>query len=144
MLFTTMSAPSTAAVVPERVLVDTSAWIAFFRGSTPGRAEVRALLGEDRAVRCGPVELELRRGLRRREGATVLHVWSALPELVTEAIDFTSAGDLLRELAEAGVTLPSMDALVATLALRHEVPLLALARHFDAVPGLRRWPLEDG
>jgi predicted nucleic acid-binding protein len=130
--------------MPERVLVDTSAWVAFFRGSTPGRAEVRALLGADRAVRCGPVELELRRGLRRREVAAVLHVWSALPELVTESIDFTSAGDLLRELADGGVKLPAMDGLVAVLALRHQLPLLALDHHFDAVPELRRWPVGDG
>jgi len=133
-----------AVHVTERVLVDTSAWVAFFRGSIPGRAEVRTLLAEDRAMRCGPVELELRRGLRRREAAAVFAVWGAVPPLAVEAIDYTSAGDLLRDLAEAGRTLPSMDGLIAVLALRHDVPLLSLDRHFDVVPGLRRWPLEAG
>ena len=95
-------------------------------------------------MRCGPVELELRRGLRRRETSAVFGVWSAVPLLAVEAIDFTSAGDLLRDLAEAGRTLPSMDGLIAALALRHDVPLLTLDRHFEVVPGLRRWPLEDG
>jgi predicted nucleic acid-binding protein len=33
--------------------------------------------------------------------------------------------------------MPSMDALIATLALRHDVPLLTNDRHFEAVPGLR-------
>lgn len=125
----------------ERVLVDTSAWVAFFRGSVPGRSEVRALVTENRAVRCGPVELELRRGLRRSEAAAVLGVWSAVPPLAVEAIDFTSAGDLLRDLRESGKTLPSMDGLIAALALRYEVPLLSLDHHFALVPGLRRWPL---
>jgi predicted nucleic acid-binding protein len=131
-----------AAGVPEGVLVDTSAWVAFFRGATPGRSEVRALLTADRALRCGAVELELRRGLRQQEAGAVLSAWTALAQLVIEPIDFSSAGDLLRDLAEAGTTLPSMDGLIAALALRHEVPLLTLDRHFDAVPGLRRWPVE--
>ena len=95
-------------------------------------------------MRCGPVELELRRGLRRRDAASVFSVWSAVPPLPIEAIDFTSAGDLLRNLAEAGRTLPSMDGLIAALALRHDVPLLTVDRHFEVVPGLRRWPLERG
>jgi predicted nucleic acid-binding protein len=124
----------------ERVLIDTSAWVAFFRGSVPGRSEVRALVTENRAVRCGPVELELRRGLRRSEAAAVLGVWSAVPPLAVEAIDFTSAGDLLRDLRENGTTMPSIDGLIAALALRYEVPLLSLDHHFAMVPGLRMWP----
>jgi len=132
------------ARVAEHVLVDTSAWVAFFRGSLPGSTEVRTLVTEDRALRCGPVELELRRGLRRHEAAAVLGVWSAVRPLPIEAIDFTSAGDLLRDLAEAGRTLPSMAGLIAALALRHDVPLLTLDRHFEGVPGLRRWPLDGG
>jgi predicted nucleic acid-binding protein len=103
---------------PEPVLVDTGAWIAFFRGSVPGRAEVRALLSEDRTLRCGPVELELRQGMRRREAAAVLRVWTAVPALPVEAIDFWSAGDLLRDLREGGSTLPSLDGLIAVVALR--------------------------
>ena len=126
----------------DRVLVDTSAWVAFFRGSVPGRSEVRALVADNRAVRCGPVELELRRGLRRSEAAAVLGVWSAVPPLAVEAIDFTSAADLLRDLRENGRTLLSMDGLIAALALRCEVPLLSLDPHFAMVPGLQRWPVE--
>lgn len=51
----------------------------------------------------------------------------------------TSAGEPLRGLREGGVTLPTMDALIATVAIRHAVPLLSRDRHFDVVPGLRRW-----
>ncbi len=123
----------------EAVLVDTSAWVAFFRGDPQGRSAVERLLVDGAARRCGPVELELRRGLRRTESARVLKLWTGLPDLPIEAIDFTSAGDLLRDLREGGVTLPSLDALIACLALRHDVAMLAFDRHFDAVPGLRRW-----
>lgn len=123
--------------MPDGVLVDTSAWVAYFRGAEPVRSAVLALLAEGRALRCGPVELELRQGLRRPEADRVLSLWLGLTPLRVEEIDFASAGDLLRELRSRGVTVPAMDALIASLAVRREVPLLSLDQHFAAVPGLR-------
>lgn len=125
----------------ERVLIDTSAWVDFFRGIDPVRKVVRGLVLDDAALRCGPVELELRHGLRRHQVGEVVRVWYGLHLLPTDELDFTSAGDLLRDLREAGTSIPSVDALIATLALRHEVPLLTVDRHFDAVPGLQRYPV---
>ena len=122
------------------VLVDTSAWVAFFRGHDPVRRRVVELVASGRALRCGPVELELRQGLRRREAPAVLNAWSALSVLPVDALDFTRAGDLLRDLRERGRTMPSLDGLIAALAVRHEVVLLTLDRHFDGVPGLKLDP----
>jgi predicted nucleic acid-binding protein len=127
-------------VAGDGVLVDTSAWVAFFRGSEPGAEAVADLVGARRALRCGPVELELRRGLRPTEAPAVLSVWLGLDAVDTDALDFAGAGDLLRDLRTRGVRLPSLDGLIAAVALRHDVPLFALDRHFDQVPGLRRWP----
>lgn len=124
----------------ERVLIDTSAWIDFFRGIDPVRNVVRSLVLDDAALRCGPVELELRHGLRPHQVSEVFRVWYGLHRLPTDELDFTSAGDLLRDLREAGTSIPSVDALIATLAFRHQVPLLAIDKHFDAVPGLQRYP----
>jgi predicted nucleic acid-binding protein len=123
--------------MPEGVLVDTSAWVAYFRGQEPARSAVLALLQERRAFRCGPVELELRQGLRRSEADGVLNLWRGLPPLQVEEIDFASAGDLLLELRSRGITIPALDALIASLAVRREVPVLTLDQHFAAVPGLR-------
>ena len=125
----------------ERVLVDTSAWVDYFRGNEPLRTLVSELILADAALRCGPVDLELRRGLRGRQAGQVLRVWYGLELLVTDELDFASAGDLLRELREAGASIPSLDALIASLAVRHEVQLLASDRHFDVVPGLLRYPV---
>lgn len=123
--------------MPEGVLVDTSAWVAYFRGLEPARSTVLGLLQERRAFRCGPVELELRQGLRRSEAHNVLSLWRGLATLQVEEIDFASAGDLLLELRSRGITIPALDALIACLAVRREVPLLTLDAHFAAVPGLR-------
>ena len=119
------------------VLVDTSAWVAFFRGEEPACGRVVELVAAGRALRCGPVELELRQGLRRRDAQGVLGLWSALPEAVLAGPDFTRAGDLLRDLREQGRTVPSIDALIATLALRHDVALLTVDGHFEGIEGLR-------
>lgn len=121
----------------DRVLIDTGAWVAFFRGQEPACARVVELVEANRALRCGPVELELRQGLRRREAPAVLGLWSALPDLPLDGLDFASAGDLLRELREGGRAIPSLDGLIATLALRHDVALLTLDRHFEGIHGLR-------
>jgi len=126
----------------EGVLIDTSAWIDFFRDRSPVADAVERLLAEGQALRCGPVDLELRRGLRAAEATRVIPVLWALEELPCEAIDFASAGDLLRSLRAGGVTLPSMDGLIAALALRHDVPVLTVDRDFEAVPDLRSWPLD--
>jgi predicted nucleic acid-binding protein len=121
----------------DRVLVDTSAGVAFFRGDEPACARVVALVEANRALRCGPVELELRQGLRRREVPAVLGLLSALTSLPLDGLDFTSAGDLLRDLRERGRVVPSIDGLIATLAIRHEVALLTLDRHFEGIEGLQ-------
>jgi tRNA(fMet)-specific endonuclease VapC len=125
--------------VVEGVLVDTSAWVDFFRGREPSCAHVDGLLASGAALRCAPVELELRHGLRREEANEVLSLWRGLRSLPVDDLDFAGAGDLLREQREQGRSLPSMDALIASIALRHDVPLLAYDRHFEAVPGLRLW-----
>jgi predicted nucleic acid-binding protein len=64
-------------------------------------------------------------------------LWSALPEVPVDGLDFASAGDLLRDRRELGRAIPSLDCLIAALAMRHEVALLTLDAHFDGIEGLR-------
>src|SRR5262249_16009056 len=52
------------------ILVDTSAWIEFFRGRGRLAEQVDELLETDDATLCGPVVTELRRGLRSRAERT--------------------------------------------------------------------------
>lgn len=120
------------------VLVDTSAWIAFFRGDEPVASQVDQLLAAGSAAFCGVVELELRQGLRPKERELVLSLLSAATRLPTEEADWAQAGDLLTSLRRKGLTLPGSDGLIAHLALRHKVALLEHDKHFANVPGLVR------
>ncbi len=120
------------------VLIDTSAWIDAFREKTDWVAPlIRRLLDEDRAVICGPVLFEIRRGLRPAERKRVLPLFDALHRLPFEETDWEKAGDLDASLRKKGITLPSMDLLISHLCLKHKIAILTLDKHFKSIPGLR-------
>ncbi len=129
-----------------KVLADTNVWIAYFRGDRAGAQEqpvaevLDRLIGEDRVVLCGVVEMELYQGLRENERDTLEAHLSALDFLKTEREDFRRAGSVLRTLRRQGVTIPSPDALIAALCLRHSLTLLENDQHFEHIEGLERYP----
>lgn len=123
--------------MPSDVLLDTSAWIAFFRGQPPDVADrVQALLREDRAITCSPVLFEIRRGLRSQELHRIQALLSALRHIAFTEVDWQAAAELDRTLRSGGLTLPLMDTFIAAVCLRHHFPLLTLDDHFRSVPGL--------
>jgi hypothetical protein len=120
------------------VLVDTSAWVCALRGTDkPIKAAVDELLRLDRALFCGVVEMELLHGMRPRERKVLLPLFEALRYIEIDRDDWKAAGSMLGELRSKGKTIPSSDALIACLCIRHEVEILATDRHFEKIPGLR-------
>lgn len=123
------------------VLVDSSAWIEYFRQTEgPVGDTVLRLLGEDRIVLCGMVELELLQGIRPKERRMLVELLQALTYVETERRDFVAAGERLAQLRRQGITIPASDGLIAILCIRHQLRLLAVDRHFDHVPELSRLP----
>lgn len=120
----------------ELILIDTSAWIDFFRDAEPVASLVDRALAEGQAATCGMVELELRRGLRAGERERVLALLAAATRLPTEEVDWAQAGDLLADLRRKGVTIPGSDGLIAHLALRHGAKLLEHDVHYRHIPNL--------
>jgi len=116
------------------ILVDTSAWIEFFRDRAPVAATVDALLAEDEVALCGPVVTELRRGLRSaRERSRVLELLEGCHLLAQPDDLWTEAGELGALLGRRGTTVKSMDLLVATYAMAHSVPVLTVDADFAAI-----------
>lgn len=110
-------------------LIDTSAWIDFFRGREPHAGLVDAALMDASATVCGMVALELRQGLKANE-TRLLKLIAATKYLATLEDDFAEAGTKLARLREKGITVPSSDGLIAQLAIRHSVTLIANDKHF--------------
>ena len=119
----------------EVCLIDTSAWIDFFRGREPVASHVDTLLAEGSAAVCGMVELEIRQGLRCEE-TNLLSLLGSTLRLETREEDYARAGDALASLRRKGITLPATDGLIAHVAMSHEARLLEHDDHFKSVEGL--------
>ncbi len=116
----------------DRVLVDTSAWIDFFRRKDPELHELAAsLLREGYAAVTGVITLELFRGAKTKRE---LNVISDLLETVHMVFESSSthedAGKMGYELARKGQTLAVVDLIIAQIALENDLSLLTLDKHF--------------
>ena len=124
------------------VLVDTSVWIDFF-SSRPGSAggELRRMIaaGEPIIV-TGIIVTEILQGLVR-DGATIerfLGQWNLVEPAGFKT--YVHAAELYRQARSHALTLTTVDALIATLALENRVRLFTLDKDFAR---LARWaPLE--
>ena len=118
----------------ESVMIDTSVWIASSRGKPAKITEVtRTLLKEDRALTCGPVLFEIRRGLRVHERQTIMPLMEAVIRLPFDEQDWELAGELDASLRKRGVTIPPIDLLIARICLRQNVSLFTLDQHFESI-----------
>ena len=114
------------------ILVDTSAWIDFFRGKGRLADRVDEALAANEAALCGPVVTELRRGLRSpAERRKVIPLLEGCHFLEQPTALWEEAGELGYVLARKGVTAKTFDLLVATYALSHGVALLAADSDFE-------------
>lgn len=122
----------------EAVMVDTSVWLAAFRGKFSEITErARQLLQDDLALTCGPVLFEIRRGLRAQEYKKTMDLMEALIFLPLADQDWEFAGNLDASLRARGITIPPMDALIAQVCLSNDVPIFTLDKHFETIKDLR-------
>ncbi len=115
-----------------KVIIDTSAWIDFFRNETGAIGDaVTELIGRDQVVITGPVLTELRQGLKnRQETETLCELLNILPFAEIDRRDWENTGTLLRKLRQKGITVPLTDALIAVVAKHNRCSVLTLDRHF--------------
>ena len=117
------------------ILVDSSVWIDYFRG-TPGPEADRldALLGDEALIVGDIVLTEVLQGFSSEaDFRTALALLAALPsvDLVGREIAIEAARNF-RRLRAKGVTVrKTIDTLIATWCIRNDVPLLYSDRDFD-------------
>lgn len=122
------------------ILIDTSAWIEFLRGTeSPVCQEVERLLDAQLAL-TDPVAMEVLSGARDDKHLQDLRGMLGRAEMLRcEAVDFLAAAMLYRQCRQKGETVRRLlDCLIAAVAIRHDVPVLhsdadfeALARHTE-------------
>lgn len=124
------------------VLIDTSAWVEYFRATdSPAAREVRRLLSDDAdtVVTCEPVAMEILSGATTEAAhAKLERLMNGLPSLkLDDAIDFRSAAAIYRRARQSGNTIRSInDCLIAALAIRHAVTLVHRDADYDVIAAI--------
>ncbi len=117
------------------VIVDTSAWIEFFRrdGELKTKLAVKSLLDEYEATLCGPVEMEFLGGARPA-GRPKLQAWlDIVPYLPNDQKLWRRAATNFSDCRSKGLTVPWNDILIATIALESGHRVYTVDKHFDAM-----------
>lgn len=121
--------------MPDRVLVDTSAWVDFFRNPHSPVGEIlSSLLRHNLACYTGLIAVELYRGAKGQAELDSLHeLFETIHYLPVSDSFYRKAGQLCYRLARKGITAGTVDAMIATATLEHHCSLLTLDRHFKEI-----------
>lgn len=130
------------------LFVDTSVWSLALRRDTPAdlpEVEVlgRALRDGEQVVTTGIVLQELLQGFNgQKAGARIVERFSVLPLLVPGRDDHVAAAEVRNTCRRRGVQIGTIDALLATLCIAHDLELLAADTDFARIAEhhpLRLW-----
>jgi len=114
-------------------LVDASSWIEFLRGrdSVPGR-RVKELLVVGKAAWCEITLVELWKGARGRQEKEILQeLENELPLCPINESVWKRARKLALTGRENGLTVPTVDVIVAACAVTHNMELEHCDKHFN-------------
>ena len=123
------------------ILVDTSAWIDYFNkpDSITGK-KVEQVLIDGKAVLAGIILTELLQGAKiKNEFDAILESMLALPRLETNLTTWIEAGKASFDLRRKGITIPTTDLIIASLAMENNCRILTLDPHFNKIPGVKRF-----
>jgi len=121
------------------VLVDTSIWIEYFnRPDSKQGGSLHTLLKNGRVIVAGLVLTELLRGARlEKEYKLIAESMTALPFLETTLRTWIEAARIGYSLRRKGVTIPTTDLLIASLALENNCLVFTLDPHFNEIPHIK-------
>lgn len=120
------------------VIVDTSVWIAFFRGKQPIAGKLTALIENHRAFLTGVVIAEILQGIKNtREEKRILYAVSGVPDLEISNQVWAKTGQMSASLRRKGINIPLTDTALAALSIEHNFSLFTLDKHFERIPGVK-------
>ena len=121
--------------MPGSVLIDTSAWIDFFRKKdNPVFDLVAGYLRDKKAVGCGIIRLELLRGGKSLKELTVINqLFMVIERIDPNPETYRLAGELGYSLAKKGENPGVVDLLIAQMAVENRLRLLTLDNHFKII-----------
>jgi tRNA(fMet)-specific endonuclease VapC len=125
-----------------RILVDTTIWIDFFRARSKIGDRLETLLMENAVWTCGIVMFEVLQGIKSEgEKNKILSVLASLPYVEMTKKLWQSAAELSILVKKNGVNLPLSDIFIAAIAMENDLAIYTLDNHFTQIPNLRLHPL---
>jgi predicted nucleic acid-binding protein len=124
------------------ILVDTSAWVEYFRATgSPAAIEIRRLMSDqaNQVAICEPIAMEILAGATNDSThAKLEQLVNGLPSLsVDNATDFRVAAGIYRAARRTGRTVRSLnDCLIAAVAIRHAARIVHRDADFDVIAGM--------
>lgn len=116
----------------DKVLVDTSAWIEFFKKSDPWFSAVSGLIDDKRVCCTGIVLAELIQGAKSEKELRVFRDFRHVFEFLEESTDlWQAAGELSHALARKGRSIGLSDCYLAVSAKASGARILSLNKHFE-------------
>ncbi len=120
----------------DKVLVDTSVWIEFFRRKEPWFSAVTGLMDDKRICCSGLILAELIQGAKSEKELEVLRDFRHVFEFLDDSADlWEAAGELSHALKRKGKSVGLSDCYLAVSARARRVKLLTLDKHFAAIRG---------
>lgn len=119
----------------DRVLIDTSVWIDFFRKKDAELLErISILLKSGRAVYTGIIALELMNGAKGQKELKALDdLFSTMDKVKESEVTYFDAGRMGCGIAGKGFTLSVVDLLIAQITIENDLFLMTFDRHFDVI-----------
>jgi predicted nucleic acid-binding protein len=119
----------------DSVLVDTSVWISFFRhADSEVSPRLKQLLKAGTPVYTGIIATELYRGARSKKETDALdELLTSIEYVAIKEEYFRAAGQLGHALAQRGITVSTVDLLIAQISIANNLALFTLDKHFDAI-----------
>ncbi len=120
----------------DKILVDTSAWIEFFRRKEPWYSVVSGLMDDMRVCCTGIILAELMQGAKSEKELEVIRDFRHVFEFLDDSVDlWQAAGELSNTLHRKGRSVGLSDCYLAVSAKAHKVKILTLDKHFDVIKG---------
>lgn len=117
-----------------KILVDTSAWIEFFRKKDPYHTVVLELIDSARICCVGIVFAELLEGAKSQKELNVLKEFQYVFDFLPETIEmWRKAGELSYLLRQKGKAVGLSDCYISVAVSSNNTQLLTLDRHFEVI-----------
>lgn len=123
----------------KKIIVDTSVWIEYFKNNADIVNFMERNLLEDNVAIVGIIVSELIQGIKGAGDREIVRSnIDALEFIDMKCEDWVRTGELSGALRRSGVALPFTDIVIAAAAIKYDLQLATLDRHFKLIPGLNQ------